>query len=195
MLVSLSPKWATATPPHLQGDPPSSTGRSGLGSYRVTAFTLGPGAQEILCVPFKSEVSLSPSPWGTSEIKSYWPSKPNALEAHLPVQAPRAEGTQHWAQNTHSCRTSAVCGPAIWKYGTWLDCIMSLHPYPSHCGSSFVSLDIEDLSRWVLVFFTDGCSAGSMALECSWEMSSGFFYAMLVLHSSKLPFTMYSNIF
>ena len=31
--------------------------------------------------------------------------------------------------------------------GMGLDYIMSLHPYPSHCGSFFVSLDVEDLSR------------------------------------------------
>ena len=68
MLASLSPKWTTTTQPHPQGDPPSSIGRSGLGSYRVTACMLGPGAHEILCAPFKSEVSLSPSPWGPLKL-------------------------------------------------------------------------------------------------------------------------------
>ena len=39
------------------GDAPKQAGRSGLGSYKITAIALGPGACEILFVPFKSEVS------------------------------------------------------------------------------------------------------------------------------------------
>lgn len=35
---------------------------SGPGSYQIIAFGLGPGAHEILCVPFKSEVFVSPNP-------------------------------------------------------------------------------------------------------------------------------------
>ena len=38
--------------------------RSGSGSYQISAFALHPGVGEILCVPFKSEISVSPSPVG-----------------------------------------------------------------------------------------------------------------------------------
>ena len=43
-------------------DPPILAGRSGPSSYQITAFALGPGVCVILCAPFKSEVSISPSP-------------------------------------------------------------------------------------------------------------------------------------
>ena len=54
----------TATP----GDSPRPAGRSGLGSYHITAFTLSPGACESLCVQFKSEVSISLSPVGLLKL-------------------------------------------------------------------------------------------------------------------------------
>ena len=49
-------------------DSPRSAGRSNPGFYQMTAFALGPGACEILCVPFKNEVSLSPSPLGLLKV-------------------------------------------------------------------------------------------------------------------------------
>ena len=52
---------ATPTSP---GDSPRPAGRSGPGSYQSIAFALHPGEWEILCTPFKSEVSISPSPVG-----------------------------------------------------------------------------------------------------------------------------------
>ena len=36
--------------------------RSGPSFHHIMAFALGPGACEILCVPFRSEVSVSPNP-------------------------------------------------------------------------------------------------------------------------------------
>ena len=50
------------------GDSPRLAGRSGPGSYQMTAFALGPRACEILCVPFKSEVSIFPSPVGLPKL-------------------------------------------------------------------------------------------------------------------------------
>lgn len=41
--------------------------RSGRGSYQSTAFALGPGAHEILCVPFRSE-SIPLSPVGLPQL-------------------------------------------------------------------------------------------------------------------------------
>ena len=42
--------------------------RSGPGSYQITTFALGPSACEILCVPFKSVASISPSPLGHPKL-------------------------------------------------------------------------------------------------------------------------------
>ena len=44
------------------GDPPRPAGKSGPVFYQITAFTLGPRVYEILCMPFKSEVSISINP-------------------------------------------------------------------------------------------------------------------------------------
>ena len=49
-------------PPTSPGDPPRPPGRSGLGSYEVTVFALGPSVHETLCASSKSGVSVSPSP-------------------------------------------------------------------------------------------------------------------------------------
>ena len=65
-------------------DPPRVAGSSGPGSYQITASALGPGACEILCSPFNSEVSFPPQSYGTPEIKPCWLSKPMVLGAHLP---------------------------------------------------------------------------------------------------------------
>ena len=63
--VSLSPRWATATPASA-GDPPTLAGRSGSVSPGVTAPSPGSWcahyfAHTTLCVPSKSGVSFSPS--------------------------------------------------------------------------------------------------------------------------------------
>ena len=51
---------------------PRRVGRSDPGSYQIAIFTLDHGACNILCMPFKTEVSISQS-YGTPEIKPYWP--------------------------------------------------------------------------------------------------------------------------
>ena len=49
---------------------------SGRGSYEITAFALDLGVHEVfVCVSFKS-------------VKPCWPSKSNALGAHLPGSGP-----------------------------------------------------------------------------------------------------------
>ena len=48
--------------PTSAGDPLRPAGGSGPGSYKVTAFSLGPGVHETLYVLSKSGVSVSPSP-------------------------------------------------------------------------------------------------------------------------------------
>ena len=49
-------------PPASLGDSSRPAGRSVPGSYKITASALGPSAHEILCAPFKSEVSISTNP-------------------------------------------------------------------------------------------------------------------------------------
>ena len=55
-------------PPASPGYSLRPVGRPGPGSYQITAFVLGPGACEILCAPFKNEVSISPSPVGLLQL-------------------------------------------------------------------------------------------------------------------------------
>ena len=58
--VSMSPRWTTATPTSSKY-PPRGAGSSCPGSYQITIFALGPDEHEILCIPFKGEVSVYPS--------------------------------------------------------------------------------------------------------------------------------------
>lgn len=46
--------------PDSTGDAPRQDGGSGPGSYQISAFPLGPEVCEIVCVPFKSDGSISP---------------------------------------------------------------------------------------------------------------------------------------
>ena len=41
-------------------DAPRQEGGSGQGSYKISAFALGPEVCKMLCVPFKSDGSISP---------------------------------------------------------------------------------------------------------------------------------------
>ena len=61
--VSVSP--SEPQPPTASlGDSARPAGRSGPVSYQDIAYALGPSASEILCVPFKCEVSIPPVLWG-----------------------------------------------------------------------------------------------------------------------------------
>ena len=59
-------------------------------------------------MPFKSEVSVFLS-FETSEIKPFWPLKPNALGDFLPGAGPSAGEPYTGLRMTHSCgRTSTL---------------------------------------------------------------------------------------
>ena len=58
----LCPHGETQPPPASAGDPPTLAGRSGSVSRGSLLLPLGPDVHTTLCVPSKSEVSLSPSP-------------------------------------------------------------------------------------------------------------------------------------
>ena len=64
----LFPQGEPQPPPTSPGDSPRPAGRSGPVSYRIIAFALGPIVREILCMPFKSEVSISCSPLGLLKL-------------------------------------------------------------------------------------------------------------------------------
>ena len=61
----LCPQGELQLPPASLGDSPRSAARSDPGYFQITAFALGPRACEILCVPYKSAISISQSPLGS----------------------------------------------------------------------------------------------------------------------------------
>ena len=90
---------------------------SDSGSFQIIASSLGPRACEILCVSFKSGVSISHSHlFGSPQSKPHWPSKPNVLEVIFLVQDPKAAeamwGSDHLplAEILSSCNYSPICG-------------------------------------------------------------------------------------
>ena len=93
------------SPLPLPRDPPRPVGKPGPSSYKITAFALGPSAHEILCAPFKTEVSISPSLgapavkpasfqsqmlWGLLfPVPDFWAGGPNVrLRTCIPVGEP-----------------------------------------------------------------------------------------------------------
>ena len=65
---SLCPQGELKLTPASPGDSPRSAGRFDPGSYQITASALGPRVCEILCVAFRSGVSISPSPLGPPKV-------------------------------------------------------------------------------------------------------------------------------
>ena len=61
-----------------------------------------------LCMPCKSEVSISSSPFGTPVVKSHWHSKPNVLGLVFPVPEPWAVEPDVGLRFHSHGRTSAV---------------------------------------------------------------------------------------
>ena len=132
--------------PASPGDPPRPAGRSGPGLYGVTAFSLGLGAHESLCVPSKSGVSVSPSP-----VKFLW-SSPTGFKAKCSggspsqCQTPRL-GSLMWGSEL-SLLWENLCDIIIFQFGlpTWRvrDLIISwIHPSYHLIVTSFLSLGVE----------------------------------------------------
>ena len=72
--------------PPSPGDSPRPAGQSGPDSYQATSSALRPGSHMILCASLKDEASIFYSLLGP--LKAPWPSKSNALGAHLPGSGP-----------------------------------------------------------------------------------------------------------
>ena len=58
-------------------------GKSGSGTYGVSASALGAGVRVVLCVSSKSGMSIAPS-YGVPEVKPRWSSKLNTLRNSPP---------------------------------------------------------------------------------------------------------------
>ena len=157
---SVSSWWAAARCPLYRhpaspGHSPGPAGGSGPGSHDITALALGPGACEILCVPFKSEVSLSPSPVGFLQLS------PAGLQFQMlwglvflvPDLWARGAGEGCWHVAQDSLLWENLCSlinlqsvghPPSGSRG--LIILWVCPSYLSSCGSFFISLAVEHLS-------------------------------------------------
>ena len=101
------PQPLPPTPVTSTGDSPSPAGRSSLGAYQINAFVLVL-AHVRLCVPFKSETSISASPVGLLQLSPIGLQR-QILGTRLPGARPMGWGARRGAQDSHSCgRTSAI---------------------------------------------------------------------------------------
>ena len=173
--VSTYPGWVAAT----SSDFPRPVGRSGPGSYESHCFALGSGVCQILHVPSKSEVSLSPGP--VVILKLSLP----GLQSHMLwaliflIQEFQAgepnQGLRILTIGGELCSTVLQfvgCLLRVW------DLIISwLYPsYLSHCGSFFISSSKK--SFLVSSFSSVVVLQIVVTLVCSWEeVSSGSFYS------------------
>ena len=171
-----------------QEDLPRPACRSGPGSYEVTAFALGPGTHETLCVSSKSGLSFPQFCWALA-IKPHWPSKLNTLGA-LPPDA-RPLGWRDWLPSSEwgselSLMWENFCNLIVLQFvenpgGMGFDYTASVALLPSCCGFFFVSLDIGDLFWYTPVFCINDYSALVVILVWSWEeVSSGSFYSSIL---------------
>ena len=91
------------------GVPPITVGRSGSGSYEVTAFS--PGfwcTQDLMCALQEWSLYFYQSS-GIPAIKPHWPSEPDSLGTPPPVARPLGWEACHGDQNFHSYgRTSVI---------------------------------------------------------------------------------------
>ena len=143
-------------PPASLEDHPRPAGRQGPGFYQITAFALGPGACEILCIPFRSEVSIVPSPAELLQLSPVGKDKCSGGSSSG-CQTPRLGGLT-WGSE-FSLLWENLCNIIIlWfvgchlggtDFGSWI--ISRVCPsFQSHCGSIFMSLN----RRYFLVGFS-----------------------------------------
>lgn len=124
--VSVPPVWATATPAS-PGGCPKPAGWSGPGSHQIAAFPLGPCVLKTLYVPFRSKVSISPSPTGLLTVCPVYSPKPDVQGTHLPSAGLQAEESDMGlrivlCENFYSLIISQFVGHPPGGYGIWLYC-------------------------------------------------------------------------
>ena len=130
-----SPRWINVSNP---------------GSFQISASALSLAACEILCVLFKSQVSILLQPFSSLVHKPCCPSKLDSMGAHL-----RSAACQDWGPPCgdwipHSLgRISEIViifPLVVCLTGVRVLTILQLYPsYPSYCGSFFISLVVENL--------------------------------------------------
>ena len=121
------------------------------GSFPITAFALGSGSREILCVPFKSETSISHSLLGLRKVgptglqnQMFW-----GLSSHFRTPGLRTTmwGLDPLLLEGNLCNYHNYCNFFLFvdhpPRGVGLDYTTSLPLLPSHCGSFFISLDVD----------------------------------------------------
>lgn len=156
--------WCQCPHPHSElkpplgspGDSPRPTGRSGPGSYEVTAFALAPSAHETLYVASKSGVSVSPGIWCSyNQVPLAFKDKRSG-ESSSPCQTPR-RGARYGLRTLAPVREllqynyPPVCG--LPRQGVQdFDYILSYTFYYLIVVSSLY-LDLEFFLVWSNLFF------------------------------------------
>ena len=109
--------WAAVASSSLEDSPRSA------GTYQITVSSLGPAACEILCVPFKSEVSISPSPLGLQKERPAGLQSQCSGGSSSQCKTPRL-GSLMWGlglsllwENLCICNYSPICGSPTWGMG------------------------------------------------------------------------------
>ena len=116
-LQCLCPHGESQMPPNPPRGSPRSACGSDPGSFQITASALGSGVCAILCVPFKSGVSVSHSPLALPEVN------PTGLKAK------RSGGSSSW------CRTLGLWSPMWGSDPSLLGENLRNYNYPPVCGS------------------------------------------------------------
>ena len=95
--------------PTSTGDPSAPAGRSGLGSYEVTAYFPRSWCTQDLVYSLQEWSFCCPQSCGIARIKHHWLAKPGSLGASPPVARSPGWGTSQWGSEFHcGGKTSVV---------------------------------------------------------------------------------------
>ena len=142
----------------------SSADRSDTGSSQITASALSPGVCDILCAPFKSKISIFPSPLGFLKVSSTLLQSQILWELIFPLQEPQAgEPNMRLRPLTPleeplQCNYSPICRLPAQGYG--IDYIVSLLLLPISLWFPFYTFSCRR-SLFVGLSLFHGCSADS----------------------------------
>ena len=145
----MPPGWAIDNPTTSLGHSPRPECKSGSSLYQITSFAFCPNVHETLCVPFKSKVSIFPSPGGFLQLSSADPQSQMPWGLVFPV-SDRWAGDPDMGLRTVTpvrellqCNCSSVYGSPTWV--VWDLIILQVHSsYQSLCGSFFMLSAVED---------------------------------------------------
>ena len=129
-------------PPAFPDDSWRSTYSSDPGSSQITAPDLGPRVCEILCAPFKSEISISPSPLGLAKVR------PACLQSQMLWGFIFQRQDPQTGYPNMGLRLLTLFGEALQCNFSVFVChspgdigiLQICLSYPTHCGSFFMLL-------------------------------------------------------